>query len=244
MNPEVFAQMADVERDHWWFVARRQVIETLLRNMNLGEDADLLEIGCGTGGNLELLARFGNLHAMELDPTARELANRRGVCEVVPGSLPDATPFAERKFDLILMLDVLEHIEDDIGALAAARNLLKPSGHLLLTVPAYQWLWSDHDVVHHHHRRYNSGTLRRCVEHAGLSHASLGYFNTFLFPPIACVRLMQKALNRTSHAALSIPSKRLNALLEGIFAMERHLISRISFPFGTSLFAILECDRR
>lgn len=243
MRPEVYREMAAVQATHWWFAARRRILARLIEGLALPAEAQLLEIGCGTGGNLAMLARFGRLSAMEYDPVAREIAQAQQVCAVQAGGLPEPVPFDEGRFDLICLLDVLEHIRDDGPALARIRRLLKPGGRLLVTTPAYRWLWSAHDTAHHHHRRYTAGALRRLAAAAGLRVQRIGYYNTLLFPLIALARLVQAALRPGgggeggSDAAL--PSASINRALEAVFAAERHVLPRAMFPFGTSVIAVL-----
>src|SRR5204863_3409674 len=117
-------------------------------------DARVLELGAGTGHNLAMLSRFGHVEASELDPVARKLASERLGREVLEAALPDLSMFPADSYDLIALLDVLEHVTDDLGSLQAIHGLLKPGGALLLTVPINPWMWSAHDVAHHHHRRY------------------------------------------------------------------------------------------
>ena len=140
MEQHFYHRMREVEDGHWWFAGRRAIVRQALKSLNLPRAADLLDVGCGTGGNLALLAQFGKVHGVELDDGAADLARRRGVGEIEKGALPDAIPFAAKNFDLAVMLDVLEHIDDDEASLAALGRLLKPRGYLLITVPAFMFL--------------------------------------------------------------------------------------------------------
>lgn len=239
MRPELFVQMAAVQQTHWWFVARRQILAAVIARLHLPQAARILEIGCGTGANLAMLRQQGQLCAMEYDAQARDIANALALCPVLAGGLPQPVPFADGTFDLVCLLDVLEHIEDDVAALARVARLLKPGGRVLLTVPAYQWLWSAHDSAHHHFRRYTAAGLRRTAERAGLPVLRAAYFNTLLFPLIAGVRLLGKLLARAEHSDAALPSVPVNALLRAIFASERHWVARTGLPFGTSVLAVL-----
>ena len=179
MDRIVYDRMAAHDSTHWWYRARREILaDYLTREANLPRDARILEIGCGTGHNLPMLARFGNVEAIEIDPVARGIASERLGKPVSAAPLPELPGIERGAYDLIAVLDVVEHIEDDVAALRAMRDCLKPGGRILITVPAHQWLWSAHDVVNHHHRRYSKTSLGRAITSAGLRHNGLRYFNS------------------------------------------------------------------
>lgn len=241
MEKDFYLQYASVEDKHWWFVARRQIIEQVIANLNLPKNSLILEAGCGTGGNLQMLSRHGRVSAMELDEIACQLANQRQVTPVKPGSLPDNIPFA-LQYDLILILDVIEHLDDDFSALKALYYKLKPGGYLLITVPAYQFLWSEHDEINHHKRRYRLKGLKEVVKKAGYQIHYESYFNTFLFPLVAIVRTLGKLLPKQNNNQLSsdlvLPSKPVNQFFKWLFASERYFIDRFSLPFGVSILLL------
>ena len=241
MDPVLYQQMRELEDRHWWFVGRRRIVSALLRRLQLPAEARVLDVGCGTGGNLQMLAHFGALTAVELDEAAAQLARDRGVAPILRGRLPDALPLAEQHFELITLLDVLEHIEDDAATLQTMHRLLAPGGHLLLTVPAFGFLWGPHDEVHHHQRRYRREPLRQLLQANGFHVNQLSYYNTWLFPPAALVRLLRRALPLgKSNAELTLPPAPLNALLAGLFASERFVLPHASLPFGVSLLALVQ----
>jgi len=233
--------MAETETVHWWFVARRailerQIVHLLPRNC----EPSILEVGCGTGGNLEMLGRHGRVSAIEKDDVGRAIAIGRGTCaDIRTGACPDEIPFTGQSFDLICMFDVLEHIERDVETLSSLRPLLGTQGRMLITVPAYQWLWSSHDDFLHHKRRYSARTLRECIGQAGLVEERLTYFNTLLFPAIAAVRLKERLAPMENSSTADVPSPRLNAVLQGIFSREASILDRFNLPFGVSLLAVL-----
>jgi SAM-dependent methyltransferase len=239
MDAQVYRRMAELDAAHWWFVARRKILAALIaRRIRPPANARILEIGCGTGHNLAMLSRFGDVEATELEPDARKLASERLGRPVAEAALPDLSMFPADHFDLVALLDVLEHVEDDAAALAAIHGRLKPGGKLLVTVPANRWMWTAHDAAHHHHRRYQKGELAAAVKAAGFETELLSYMNSLLFPPIAAARLAGKMLGRES-ADDAIPPGPVNALLRGIFGLESGLIGRVPLPFGVSLVAIL-----
>ena len=239
MRAELYQQMRDIEDRHWWFQGRRRIVSALLEQVPLNSEAKILDLGCGTGGNLEMLARFGKVTGVEMDPRALELANERGRAPVVTGSLPDQVPFEPNSFDCVAMLDVLEHVEQDEAGLVTVHRLLVPGGHLLLTVPAFRFLWGPHDEEHHHHRRYRAKELRSGLQSAGFEVSHLSYFNTWLFPPIALVRLLHKFVPAgETGMETGLPPAWLNRLLLGIFSSERLVVTRGRLPFGVSLLAV------
>lgn len=238
MEAEVYARMAELDSEHWWFAARREILESVIRRVvRPPEQARILEIGCGTGHNLEMLSKFGTVEATELNDKARELAAKRLGREVERAALPDLSAVGDSKFDLIALLDVLEHISDDRPALNAIASVLKPRGKLLVTVPANPWMWSAHDVAHHHYRRYRRSQLRRLAEDAGFTVELLSPFNTLLFPAVAGARFVGKLTGREA-ADDSLPSKPVNWVLRSVFSLEKSLVGLIPLPFGVSLVAV------
>ncbi len=240
MRAELYLEMARVQDRHWWFVARRRILDRVIAGMGLPAGAHILEIGCGPGGNLAMLSGHGHLQALETDRQARQMATDLGICPVLSGALPGPLPFPPASFDLVCLLDVLEHIEDHQAALLAVGRLLKPDGRVLVTVPAYAWLWSSHDEAHHHKRRYTAATLGRVARAARLDPVRLGYFNTLLFPLIAFLRSVRSLIGAASNNDSALPRPWLNRLLTRVFALESRVLPRATFPFGTSLLAVLK----
>ena len=239
MEQQVYDRMAADEDTHWWFLARRHIIQVALsQHLELADPARLLEAGCGSGGNLSMLASFGAVSAFEPNPRARELARQRGQYDIREGSLPERIPFPEGSFDIVTALDVIEHLEDARTSLQALWNQLRPGGWLLLTVPAYQFLWSSHDIVHHHKQRYNKHMLLHLVRAVGFLPVHFTYFNTFLFPLGLVTRLAQKCPRLKGANDSLLPPRFINNLLKTIFGLERFLVGRIPFPFGLSLLMI------
>jgi SAM-dependent methyltransferase len=238
MEPEIYHKTAQSEESHWWFVGRRRILNDILKSLALPDNAHILEVGCGTGGNLTLLARYGRVYGMELDATAREYALRRQVGPIHPGRLPAEIPFDGELFNLLVLTDVLEHVDQDDLSLRYLFNRLQSGGYLLLTVPAFQGLWSRHDDLHHHRRRYNRGRLRAILVDAGFEVLLLSYLNTWLFPVIAALRLYGKFLGKAKMDDLAMPPPKINQLLAGIFASEGKVIKLIRLPFGVSLLAL------
>ena len=243
MERKVYEQMALLDGAHWWFTARRRILDGVIeRIVRPPSDARILELGAGTGHNLAMLSRFGQVEASELDPIARGIASERLGRPVVEAALPDLSMFPAGAYDMVALLDVLEHVPDDKGSLRAIKGLLKPGAALLLTVPINPWMWSAHDVAHHHHRRYRKHEIRRLAEDSGYEIELLSPFNSLLFPPIAAVRLVGK-LTGKDDSDDAMPSAPVNAILDTVFGLERELIGRVPMPFGVSLVAVLRRPR-
>jgi SAM-dependent methyltransferase len=239
MDEQAYEIAARVENDHWWYRGRREVLAAVLdRHLPPGDGRRrVLEVGCGSGGNLALLAGYGSLFAVEKDDRTRERAAMRGIGTIRRGWLPDAIPFAGNSFDLIAALDVLEHVEDDAGSLRALRGWLTPRGVLLATVPAFQWLWSEHDVLSQHVRRYTRAGFTTLLRDTGFDVRYCGYFNSLLFPLAVANITLGRLVSRDAHRGLQIPPRGVNRALAAIFALESRLVPRVTLPFGLSIVA-------
>lgn len=234
MEDALYDQFYEVEQQHWWFVARQDILLRYLDNfIRLKPEARILDVGCGTGALLQELSK--RAHAYGLDASERAIAycRRRGLKNVYCGNL-HAVP-TNHLFDCITLFDVIEHLENDVDVLIDARSLLKDSGTILITVPAYQWMWSEHDVRNHHKRRYSAPQLRDVVRQAGYTVVHCTYFNTLLFPLALIRRLWSKAVNSHTND-LELPSQPVNALFREIFRVEKYLLPWASLPFGVSIF--------
>ncbi len=240
MDRIIYDRMAAHDSTHWWYRARRDILsDYLTRYADLPKGARILEIGCGTGHNLPMLATFGNVDAIEIDPAARDIASERLGKPVGDAPLPDLPGVTRGTYDLVAVLDVVEHIEDDVAALKGMASLLKPGGKILIAVPAHQWMWSAHDVVNHHHRRYSKKALVQAIGAAGLRHRKLTYYNSLLFPLAAAARVVGRLTGRDDSDD-SPPAKPLNTLFETIFRLERHAVGRVPLTLGLSIVTLAE----
>jgi SAM-dependent methyltransferase len=237
MERAAYDRMRSLETTHWWFLGRRHVLARLLANLGLPPRARILEAGCGVGGNIEMLAGFGRVDAFEPDGPSRQYVGDRLGLTPAEGFLPDQVPYKAASFDAVCAFDVVEHVEDDHGSVAALADLVRPGGYLVVTVPAYRWMWSAHDVIHHHKRRYTRQEILQIVRDAGLEPVKASYFNAVLFPLAAAVR-MAKRLARIDSADDKLPSAPLNTLFRKIFSAEAEWLTRHDLPFGLSIIVI------
>ncbi|HEX8653912.1 MAG TPA: class I SAM-dependent methyltransferase [Allosphingosinicella sp.] len=238
MERIVYERMAEIDGRHWWYRARREILEKLIRTrVQPPPGARILEIGCGTGHNLDMLGRFGTVDAVEMDDAARDIASDRLGRPARMATLPELQGVVRGAYDLVALLDVLEHVEDDRASLVSIAERLRPGGKLLLTVPAHPWMWSAHDTVNHHKRRYTKRGFRAVVEAAGLKVELLSYFNSLLFPLAAAARVAGR-LTGKEDSDDKLPPEAINKTLEFMFGLERYAIGRVPFPPGVSLVAI------
>lgn len=242
MNPDAYRLMAQTEQTHWWYVGRRAIIRKVLETLDLPGGADILEIGAGTGGNLDLLREFGVVTAVEHDDYAREVAACKTGLILQKGRLPNDLTYPDSAFDLICLFDVLEHVHDDRAALSKLRPLLKRGGRVMLTVPAYGWLWSLHDVELHHYRRYNLKQLSLVSAGSGFRVAKSSYFNTSLFLPALLARLFDRIVSPRVVTGTRVPAAWINSLFTRLLMTEALLIKHLGLPFGLSIIVVLEPD--
>lgn len=239
MDREVYDRMAEHDATHWWYVARRKILSRLIATeIKPPKSARILEIGCGTGHNFGMLGAFGTIDAIEIDEGARDVAQGRLGRPILTAPLPGLDGIEDGAYDIVALLDVLEHIVEDEASLASIRTKLKPGGRILLTVPANPWMWSAHDTAHHHHRRYTLDSLKAVATKAGLKVHLISHFNSLLFPVAAVARLIGKAMGKQTSDD-QMPSPPVNAILTRIFGLETHLVGRVPLPVGVSIVAIL-----
>ncbi len=236
--------MYRLEDTHWWFVARRNLVlmalERLLRRTERrsGSPLRLLDVGCGTGGTLERLRPLGRVVGLDLEPLALAFCRERGQRELVCGSAT-ALPFADGAFDVVLALDVLEHIPDHEAAAREIARVLAPGGYALVTVPAYRSLWSRHDLALMHQRRYRAGEVRRLLGGAGLRPGRLTYTVSAFLPVVWAVRTAQRLRPRGTVRADAMPTAPLlNRLLGAWMDFESRVALRARLPFGVTVFAV------
>ncbi len=243
MQQHTYAIMYEVEGAHWWFAGRRRILESFLAQLAptlpvaTGVRARILDVGCGTGANLEMLARFGDAEGVDLSTDALAFCRARGLTQVREGAA-EALPYADASFDLVTALDVVEHLDDDVAGLGEMRRVLKVGGCALLFVPAFQWLWGVQDDVSNHRRRYTRAGLQRAVEAAGLHVERATYANITFLAPILAGRLLMRATGARPASENNINVAALNGLFGQLLGAERHWLRRINLPVGVSAICV------
>ncbi|HEV3054212.1 MAG TPA: class I SAM-dependent methyltransferase [Solirubrobacteraceae bacterium] len=241
MDDRLMKAMLELDEQHWWYRGRRRVIHAELAQLPLSAGAQILDAGCGSGRTLQELERYGEVRGIELNEEAAQVARERGHGEVLIGRLEEL-PYGDGTFDLITCLDVIEHTPDDRVTLTELRRVTVSGGWLLVTVPAYQALWSAHDEANHHYRRYSRRTLRAAALQAGWEVERMTSFNSLLLPPAAVVRIAQRRRhpNGNGSSDLHIGPSWLNGALEAPLALEaRWLSGGRTLAGGMSLLAVL-----
>jgi SAM-dependent methyltransferase len=235
-----------LEGEHWWFRARRMILRDLLAQLQWPQQPRILEIGVGPGHNLlEVYPPNARLEGVEPDDGLARLAAGRGPAKVFHASIDQLPPeIQDGCYDGVTMFDVLEHIKDDARALRIVNRKLRQGGRIVLSAPAYNWLWGQQDIVSQHCRRYTLRNLREKLQAANFTIERMTYFNTFLFPPIAAVRLAAHLICRepAPDGDFAYAPSSSNAILFNLFASERIFLRFFSFPFGVSVFAASRKD--
>jgi SAM-dependent methyltransferase len=245
MQQHTYSIMHRVEETHWWFVGRRKIIESFLERLcdglkpraRVGEPLNILDVGCGTGANLEMLSQFGNARGVDVSEEALEFCRERGLQQVKQGAA-EALPYENDSFDLVTGLDVVEHLDDDVAGLKEMRRVLHPDGRAVLFVPAFMFLWGVQDDISNHRRRYTMASLKEAVRKAGFEIERASYVNLSFFAPIFFGRLLMRVTGLRPASENNITIGALNGILGKMFAAERFLLRHLNFPFGVSIICV------
>jgi SAM-dependent methyltransferase len=239
MDTGYYATLNAVQERHWWYAARRTILERVLERVfrEGAPDGTLYDLGCGVGANLALLGKFGPTLGVDMSPEAVAFCKDRGCTNVVQADLNRLDGIADGSGSVVVLADVIEHLDDEGPCLSSAHRILAPGGALIVTVPAYMFLWSPADDLNHHRRRYTATRLKRVIEPLfDIEH--LTYFNTLLFAPIVGGRMIEKALKRGGDDTARVPKEPVNSLLQRIFAAEAPVVHRRRLPFGVSILCV------
>jgi ubiquinone/menaquinone biosynthesis C-methylase UbiE len=231
-----YEKMYKLEGDYWWWVGRRKLIKNILDKLDLNSAA-ILDAGCGTGINLKYLSGYGAAIGVDSSRDALNFCRKRGIKNVSQGDA-ERLSFRDNTFDLITALDLLEHLDDN-QALRGFYRVLKPNGYLVLTVPAFNFMWSPHDEAAHHKRRYNRRQLKTILEANGFIIEKLSHWNFFFFLPVVLMRLLKRSRkNQEVKTDVAELPDIINSLFTSILEFESCLIRRLNLPFGVSLVCL------
>ena len=245
MDHKFYQEYYNLEREGWWFKARLSILESYCKKIINHPEMRILNVGAATGATSEMLSKFGEVTSLEYDEFCCKFLKEKTGIEAINASLTDL-PFEDDSYDIICAFDVIEHIEDDIKAIEEIHRVLKPNGKYLLTVPAFQSLWSNHDLINHHYRRYRKNQFNKLIVNNKLKINYSTYFNFWLFIPISIVRFILNNIPRKKNSdstgsdnEIMQSSKIVNGILYRIFYSEKFLLKlNIKFPFGVSILTI------
>ncbi len=241
MQQHTYAIMDRVEDTHWWFVGRRAILETFLKQIvqNLKskiQNPRILDVGCGTGANLEMLAQFGTAEGVDVSDDALEFCRKKGL--TVQKGLAETLPYDDETFDVTTALDVVEHLDDDIAGLKEIYRVTKSGGYSLIFVPAFMWLWGVQDDISHHRIRYTRTEIVERLEKAGFVVERATYANFTFFAPVLAGRAFMRATGIKPESENNINISALNGVFGKIFSAERFWLKNLNFPFGVSIVVL------
>jgi 2-polyprenyl-3-methyl-5-hydroxy-6-metoxy-1,4-benzoquinol methylase len=239
MNIILYRTFFEIQKKHWWFVTRKNIVlDTIRIFFPKNNSTKVLDIGCGSGVMLTSLQDVGQTFGMDMSDEAINFSKEIFEGRVEKGILPDQVVYEKSFFDLITALDVIEHIDRDVASLKTMHSLLVTGGKLVVTVPAYMFLWSRFDELNEHKRRYTLAELNDKLIQAGFAVEKISYYNTLLFPIILVVRILNNLLKRDGSSDTDLPIKPVNFVLQKIFGIEKYLLRVINLPFGVSIVAV------
>jgi SAM-dependent methyltransferase len=233
MDSALYELFYSLEDTHWWFQGRKEIVLDLLRRFAPVERPSILDVGCGTGGMSAAYAAAGPSVGVDTAPEAAEFCTRRGLPMLLASGA--ALPIRDASFDVVSALDVIEHIDDDAAVLGEMHRVCRPGGLLLLTVPAFSFLWSKHDDLNHHRRRYIRRQLGGCLAQAGFEPLRLSYYNALLLPAAVLRKFVLRFDNNGAACHLERVPEPVNGLFRRILTLERPLIAHMELPLGASL---------
>jgi SAM-dependent methyltransferase len=238
MQQHTYGIMDEVEGSHWWFVGRRAILESFLKTLVQGpkskvQSPKILDVGCGTGANLEMLAQFGTAQGVDVSDAALEFCRKKGL-DAKKG-LAEELPFEDESFDIVTALDVVEHLDDDVAGLREMHRVLKKGGKTLIFVPAFMWLWGVQDDISHHRIRYTRAQIVERLEGAGFKVERATYANWTFFAPILAGRTLMKLTGIKPESENNVNVSALNGIFGKLFGAERFWLRNFNFPFGVSI---------
>lgn len=244
MEKHTYAIMDRVEDQHWWFVGRRAILEEFLRSLDpksQNPNPKFLDVGCGTGANLEMLAQFGEAKGVDVSDDALEFCRAKGL--KVHKGLAEQVPFDDGSFDVVTALDVVEHLDDDVAGLREMHRVLKKGGKTLIFVPAFMWLWGVQDDISNHRIRYTKKQIVERVVKAGFAIERATYANWTFFAPILAGRTLMKLTGIKPESENNVNVSALNRVFGKLFGAERFWLRHFDFPFGVSIVITARKDQ-
>jgi len=241
MQQHTYAIMNRVEDSHWWYVGRRAILESFLERIIPNPKSQIpnpriLDVGCGTGGNLEMLEKFGAAEGVDVSDDALEFCKSKGL--TVHKGLAESLPFADETFDVVTALDVVEHLDDDIAGLSEMFRVLKTGGVTLIFVPAFMWLWGVQDDVSNHRIRYTKKQIVERLEKSGFEIERATYANWTFFAPILGGRTLMRITGIRPESENNVNVSALNGVFGKLFGAERFWLKNFNFPFGVSIVIV------
>jgi SAM-dependent methyltransferase len=241
MQQHTYAIMDRVEDSHWWFVGRRAILESFMQKICSSlkpQDSRLsiLDVGCGTGANLEMLSAFGDAEGVDVSDDALEFCRRKGL--MVQKGLAEKLPYDDGSFDVTTALDVVEHLDDDIAGLKEMYRVTRSGGYSLIFVPAFMWLWGVQDDISHHRIRYTKKEIVERLKQVGYSVERATYANFTFFAPILGGRTIMRVTGIKPESENNITISALNGVFGKLFSAERHILKNLDFPFGVSIVVV------
>ncbi len=237
MNIDEYEKMYKMETTHWWSVGKRRIVQDVMTALTISPKK-ILDVGCGTGIILETFKNYGSVVGIDNSEHALKFCKLRGEFKLTQANIEKQLPFKQNMFDTVFAFDVLEHLNNDTCVMNELYRICKEGSYVIITVPAYQFMWSKHDESLHHKRRYSKKALKKVVQDAGFTLKKLSYFNTILFLPILAFRISHILRREVkSDFYLPIPSF-INWILLSLFSMEKYFLRKINLPFGLSLLCI------
>ena len=241
MQQHTYAIMNGVEDSHWWYVGRRRILESFLKQIIQNpkskiQNPKILDVGCGTGGNLEMLTKFGAAEGVDVSDEALEFCKRKGL--KAHKGLAESLPFEDGSFDIVTALDVVEHLDDDLAGLKEMNRVLKTGGKTLIFVPAFMWLWGVQDDVSNHRIRYTKRQIIERLENAGFEIERATYANITFFAPILAGRTLMKLTGIKPESENNVNVSALNGVFGKLFGAERFWLKNFDFPFGVSIVIV------
>lgn len=241
MQESYNTEYQSLKSDYWWVDGRKGLIESLLKKTNLPKNSKILDVGCGSGHSSSISKEYGGYFGLDVSPKNLKM-NELAKYKIVGDA--NNIPITACNFDLVLCLDILEHLNDDVGSIKESLRVLKEGGYLIITIPAFQFIWSSHDIINRHKRRYNRESLSSITEGNSISLEFFSYWNFFLFVPAVILKIIKRTKdgdrNKLASDFKKVPSA-INILFSKILKLENKIIeSNGSFPFGTSIVAVLK----